>query len=460
MQVRCGTDIPGDYQMNIPLPKTSVQTSKCDASRYEVPSVDDAKRIFSDRSIYIWGAGQKGRGFLQALKRNGFNVEAFLDSSDLLIGTEFEGVEIIHPDSVLKDPLVKQSAYILMASIDSKNKEMFRLCEEQGLKRLDDFNNIQYFSPFYPTIEVTGVCNLQCSSCPRSDKENPMENGRYMSAEDYERIINKMVREIPFLYLVDLYIWGEPILNKELPRIIEISNRIGVACGISTNLNNIRYLKSVVEAQPAQIRVSLSGASESTYDLTHTGGSWRKLSKNFQILGELIAENNHKILVEVYYHIYKHNTHELKIIKELCDQHNFRFLPSLGILFQDLVLEYRKNGKVPKSAELANELLYVDLDTLIEDCIEQDHMNCLLTRCVPVINWDMSVMPCCTYSYSKIYDNYLDVPLGEIISTRTTSDQCLECQQYSLHRWNNQVFYQKYIKTEIDSLNKTSDTGC
>ncbi|MDR2659379.1 MAG: hypothetical protein LBC27_05245 [Spirochaetaceae bacterium] len=42
---------------------------------------EDLDKLFLNRKIYIWGAGRDGKGIYQALKRNGYRVEAFLDRS-------------------------------------------------------------------------------------------------------------------------------------------------------------------------------------------------------------------------------------------------------------------------------------------------------------------------------------------------------------------------------------------
>lgn len=423
--------------------------SKCDASKHHLYSIDDARQLFGDKKIYLWGAGQKGRGFYLALKRCGFSVQCFLDSSAEMIGTEFMGVPVIHPNDLLDNPQALSKAFILAASVDSKNKQMFAVLEAKGLKKLEQYCSIQTLSPLYPTVEVTGLCNLRCSSCPRSDEEL-FESGKYMSAADYQKVINKMVAEIPFLYLVDLYAFGEPLLNKELPEIIEINNQLGLASGLSTNLNNIRNLEAVMAAFPAQIRISLSGMSKETYEVTHTGGKWDKVHQNLHTLGELTRKYNNRTIIEVYFHIYQHNRHELGAVKALCEQYGFRFHPSLAVLFSDYAMSFSETGSVPKAAQAAEQLMLLDMPTLIKDCQDQDHLKCILTRIVPVINWDLSVMPCCNYSYSGIVKNYLDVPLAEIINLRTNSDVCGKCQMHSLHRWNNQIAYSEFVKKQVD----------
>ena len=68
-----------------------------------------------------------------------------------------------------------------------------------------------------------------------------METGKYMSASDYKKVITKMVSEIPFLYLVDLYVFGEPLLNKELP---EIMSKIFKKNFVEINQLDVARMKS------------------------------------------------------------------------------------------------------------------------------------------------------------------------------------------------------------------------
>lgn len=424
--------------------------SKCDASRYHVFSIADAQKLFGHRKLYIWGAGQKGRGFWQALHRCGLTVESFIDSSAEMLTKTFMGVGTISPETFFSTPRIQEEAFVLTASVDIKNKVMFEELQRHGFVRGVSFENIQTLSPFYPTIEVTGLCNLRCSGCVRSDK-TMIDDGKYMSFENYEKVITKLVREIPFLYLVDLYVYGEPILNKELPEIIRLNNRLGIASGLSTNLNNIRYLKEVLDEHPALIRVSLSGASPETYEVTHTGGKWAKVEKNLQVLAGLVAERDNQTLVEVYFHVYKHNKHEINTIKDLCARYGFRFHPSLGlVLTTDFVLQYAKGNGIPPTAQVANDLTLIPMEKLLVDCKDQGQHNCILTRIIPVINWDLSVMPCCNYAYSEIAQNYLDIELDELINRRTNSAVCAECQRHGLHRWNNQGYYSQFVAQIVE----------
>ena len=76
-----------------------------------------------------------------------------------------------------------------------------------------------------------------------------------------------------------MYIWGEPLLNPELPEIIKINKNLGIASGISSNLNAGKHLEDVIKASPAQIRVSVSGYGEKYYEITHKGDDGRFYTK-------------------------------------------------------------------------------------------------------------------------------------------------------------------------------------
>lgn len=405
----------------------------------------DASDLFKERELIIWGAAEKGRGFMLALERNGFKVKAFLDSSPLLIGTEYRGIPVLNPKDVLNNSTTLKKSLILTASVGRHGREMAELCQNAGLVEGKDFVNIRKISPFLPIIEISGSCNLRCISCPRGNITHPPQKGGFMTAANYSKLIEKLLKEIPFLFLVDIYIWGEPLLNPELPEIIKINTNLGIATGISSNLNAGKYLEEVIKASPSQIRVSVSGYGEKNYEITHKRGQWAILYKNLLLLYEYIKKYQTNTIVEVYYHVYKNNIDEYKKICELCEKYGFRPHPTLAMLMADYALDYCEGNGLSNEAKQAENLMLIKLDKLIENGIKENHKQCLLNRVTPIINWDMSVMPCCNYSYHKLADNYLEVSLEDIINLRNTHPLCIKCQKYSLHRYFNPEYYTDYI---------------
>jgi len=433
--------------------------SACNAD-YHVYSANDAGDLFKGRDLYIWGAGQKGRGFSLALERNGFRVKAFLDSSPLLAGTAYMEIPILNPYEVLNASNVSKTSFILVASVDKKNKEIFGQCQKSGLLKGRDFINIQQLAPFYPTVEVSGVCNLRCISCPRGSSSRLQEQAGFMSSREYSKVIRKLIDEIPFLYLVDLYMWGDPLLNPELPEIIRVNKELGIASGISTNLNYAEHLEDIVKTAPAQIRVSVSGYGAQNYEVTHTGGKWEKLYNNLILLSELIKKYEAKTIVEIYYHVYNNNHDEARQMQEYCLDQGFRFHPVLSMLFPDFVLDYCEGIELSSEASKAEELMLIRLDKLIKNATKDSRKKCLLNRVIPIINWDMSVMPCCNYSYHKLSDNYLDISLNDIIKLRANHYLCQKCQKHALHRYFNPEYYADLVNTTLGGTRIEGVTTC
>lgn len=268
-----------------------------------------------------------------------------------------------------------------------------------------------------------------------------------MTAADYLPVIKKLVKEIPFLYLVDLYMWGEPLLNPDLSKIIEINNSLGISSGISSNFNMAKNLEAVIKAGPAQIRISISGSEPETYEITHSGGKWANVERNIPKLAEYIQKYSPQTLVEVYFHANRQNKNSYKKVFEICSKYGFRIAPSIHMIFPAYVLDYLKNGKkLSGNADKAANLMLVDLDKMIAVAQAEKEKGCLLKRCVPCINWNRSVFACCNMLPYEIFPDYLSVSLEEVIQGRNHAELCKECQKYALHRYFNPLHYADIVQ--------------
>jgi len=130
--------------------------NKCDAGKYKIPSLSDAQILFRNKDIYIWGAGQKGRGFYLALKRNGFPIKSFIDASPEMQNNGFMGIDVITPDKFFANKLIADHSFVLTASVDSKNIEMANMLISNGFTKGVSFENIQTLSPFILLLKLLG----------------------------------------------------------------------------------------------------------------------------------------------------------------------------------------------------------------------------------------------------------------------------------------------------------------
>jgi hypothetical protein len=118
-------------------------------------------------------------------------------------------------------------------------------------------------------------------------------------------------------------------------------------------------------------------------------------------------------------------------------------------------MDFMDGNTLCEEAQRGKAIMTVSLEEMIETARDQKEKPCLLKRVVPIINWDLSVLPCCNYSSNKIGDalvakNFLETPLQEIVRQRAHNPLCVKCQGLSLHRYFNPVYYSDYINALID----------
>ncbi len=398
-------------------------------------TVADLRRARGERQIYLWGASIVGAGTCRALEREGLPPVAFLDSSDRLAGQQFLGYPVHKPDVVLGDGDARAGAYIVITSGHYED-EIAGLCREAGLEPAADFVGARALNPYDPSVDVAGRCNLKCISCPRGNFERQPPRGN-MTPEDYERVLGKLLREIPFLGNLQLYAWGEPLLNPDIARIIDITVGRQVLCAISTNLAVKKDFEPAIQARPDWIKISASGYGPS-YEITHTGGRWELFHRNLHRLAELRERHHPGMYVEVNYHLYRHNTGaEYEQMAALCDELGFAFRPNHAYLYPlDHIQAYREGKPLTPQAEQTLEMLRLPLDEGIAKAEAEAHLPCAEEHCLPIA-WDRSVRSCGAFFEPTVADDFLEVSLAEIQQRRDASGICQRCKSHALHRFTS-----------------------
>jgi MoaA/NifB/PqqE/SkfB family radical SAM enzyme len=274
-----------------------------------------------------------------------------------------------------------------------------------------------------------------------------------MSARDYSKVLDKLLTDIPFLYLIDLYHFGEPTLNPELPEIIRMNWEHGVASGISTNLNAGKNLEEIIKAEPGILRVAVSGFGEKSYEITHTGGKWNVFLENLLRAKEYIKKYNVDTIIELMWHTNKLNLYEYRDMWEFCKEHDLRLTPYISIVLFDNVLDYLEGKELSEGAKMAKDIMLIDLDEILRTARAENAKPCLQKYAIPVIGYDMSVMTCCSYVGRKLADNYLDVSIDDIIKLRNASPLCDKCVQHSLHRYPESKIYRGLLEKLLFDAN-------
>ncbi len=110
-------------------------------------------------------------------------------------------------------------------------------------------------------IEVTNRCNLLCETCPRTyfDRE-PLKS---LTFDEFVQI----AEQFPQMRRALLHGVGEPLLNKELPRIIRYLKARNVEVIINSNgtLLTPAWQTALIESGLDEYRCSIDGATPETY---------------------------------------------------------------------------------------------------------------------------------------------------------------------------------------------------
>jgi radical SAM protein with 4Fe4S-binding SPASM domain len=173
------------------------------------------------------------------------------------------------------------------------------------------------FTPDLPEIyqlEVSSVCNLECTMCPRTKFERS-DKTALLSLD----LLKKLIKEDSFKgsYFVELQMAGEPLIHPLLYTIVSLLQGTGVKVGLSTNgiLINLE-LQSLLELDYLTISVdSITG-----YEKLRVKGKVQKLIDNIK----LFLDKNKKTVVDLQIIELPGWEGQLELLKELFPTVNIR----------------------------------------------------------------------------------------------------------------------------------------
>src|SRR5919109_1859618 len=110
-------------------------------------------------------------------------------------------------------------------------------------------------------LETTNRCNLLCTTCPRTYEE--LEPPADMSWELFTSIID----QVPILVRAVLHGVGEPMLVRNLPKMVRYLKERGVYVLFNTNgtVLNERNGRALIAANLDELRVSLDAANATSF---------------------------------------------------------------------------------------------------------------------------------------------------------------------------------------------------
>lgn len=257
-------------------------------------------------------------------------------------------------------------------------------------------------------IEITNICNLSCSFCPKTKRPQ-----KFMNTTEFELILNKIK---PFTEYIYFHLMGEPLLNPNLEGFLDIAYRKGFKVNLTTNGTLLYKAKDILINAKAlrQINVSLhsfeaNNQNNDYFDYFNNVLSFiDEVNKNTNIICSMRLWNldNNKDKGQ--------NLLNIDILKLISDKFDY---------LEDIIykLNVDKRIKLKRNLYLNSAQKFdwpdISIDSLGEDgfCLGlRDHLGILS---------DGTVVPCCLDSDGNIpIGNIFNEEFEEIINCKRAND--------------------------------------
>jgi MoaA/NifB/PqqE/SkfB family radical SAM enzyme len=106
----------------------------------------------------------------------------------------------------------------------------------------------QIFNKAY--VEITNVCNLNCSFCKGTDRKK-----QFMSVEDFEIVATKVRKVTSYIYL---HLLGEPTLHPNLREILSVCQKLDFKVIITTNGTLLDKVRDILIDSSSLHKVNIS----------------------------------------------------------------------------------------------------------------------------------------------------------------------------------------------------------
>ncbi len=250
--------------------------------------------------------------------------------------------------------------------------------------------------PVSAGIELTNCCNLKCPQCSSGSEQMTRPRG-FMKEELYKKFISEAE---PYLYNINLYFQGEPMLHPGFFKFVELSGKYKVTVSTNGHFLSEESSYKLVRSGIEKLIVSLDGMDKETYSMYRINGDVEKVIAGIRNISRELSKVRSRLKLEIQFLVNSYNEHQIPLAKKFArEMHSTLKLKSMQIInlieigewipADEKYRRYRKgkNGSWKIKSSLSN--------------------NCLRLLMNPVITWDGKVIPCC-------FDKNADHVMGDL----------------------------------------------
>lgn len=190
--------------------------------------------------------------------------------------------------------------------------ENFLLVEQEKQRREEYISG----HPYWLTIDPANFCTLRCPFCPTGQGRGSRTNG-LLSWDNFRKVMDELG---PYLIHIDFCNWGEPLLNKDIYKMVQYAKQYGIDTKIDSNLNHFsaQDAEDMILSGLDKLIVSLDGTTPETYSKYRIGGDFNKVMAHLKLLlkkrKELDKTNPY---ISWQFLVFRHNEHEIEEVKRM-----------------------------------------------------------------------------------------------------------------------------------------------
>lgn len=173
--------------------------------------------------------------------------------------------------------------------------------------------------PYRAAVDVVNTCNLKCTLCPTGQRHF----GRDVQLMAIERLDQLLEEFGDYLYMVDFFNWGEPLLHPRIGEFVSRVHQRRIFTRISSNLSlpNRGQFDAICDAGLDYMLLSIDGASQDVYEQYRRSGKLDLVLENVAYIVDY--KRRHRLrtpTLEWRFLCFDHNRHEVDAARKLADE--------------------------------------------------------------------------------------------------------------------------------------------
>jgi len=237
--------------------------------------------------------------------------------------------------------------------------------------------------PVVVSFELTNNCNLKCPEC--ASGSGLMKRGRgFMDTGLFKKAVTELR---PYLYYMNLYFQGEPMMHPDFFTFLILSGEIKTVVSTNGHFLTEENSEKLVLSPLYKLIVSLDGMDQKAYSEYRRNGDLARVMEGIKNISSARDRFKSPMKLELQFLVNRHNEHQIREAGRFAGEMKAQLkLKSMQVIdnqdagyWMPSNKEYARYEKTEGKYEIRNSM----------------PSGCLRLWLNPVITWDGKVLPCC-----------------------------------------------------------------